>query len=248
DDVRRAAVAALDRAGPEALAYGAERGAGPLLGWLRERIGRAEGRAPAIDEIAVTGGVSEALAHICALHTRPGDVVLVEAPTYHLALRVLRDHQLELVPVHLDDGGLRIDALESALADLERAGRRPRFLYTIPTFHNPTGACLAEERRRALVEVAVEKRLLVVEDDVYRELAYDGPPPPSLWGLAPVGTVARLGSFSKSLAPGLRVGWITAGAEFVRRLVQSGVRWSGGGVNHFAAMTAAFFCTEGLFD
>jgi DNA-binding transcriptional MocR family regulator len=248
EDVRRAAAQALEQSGPEALAYGAERGAGPLVEWLRARIQRAEGRALTADEIVITGGVTEALDQVCTLHTRPGDLALIEAPTYHMGMRVLRDHPLELMSVPMDDEGLRVDALKRALADLKRAGRRPRLLYTIPTFHNPTGVCLSAERRRALVEVAVDENLLIVEDDVYRELAYDAPSPPSLWSLAPRGVVARMGSFAKSLAPGLRVGWITAEAGFVGRIVDSGVRSSGGGVNHFAAMTAAAFCAEGFFD
>src|SRR6185295_17328505 len=108
-----------------ALTYGADQGAGPLLDWLRARIARTEGRAPAVDEIVITAGNSDALQQLCALWARPGDIVLVESPTYHLAVRILRDHPLELAPVAADDAGLRIDALEAAIVGLRRAGRRP---------------------------------------------------------------------------------------------------------------------------
>ncbi|HWQ14553.1 MAG TPA: PLP-dependent aminotransferase family protein [Roseiflexaceae bacterium] len=246
--MRRAAEGALARHGADALAYGMERGPGPLVSWLIERTAAREGRAPSPDEVVITGGASHGLDLICTLLARPGDVALVESPTYHLAVRVLRDHPLHLVPVQADEGGLRVDTLAEALAALRREGRAARLLYTVPTFHNPTGACLALERRRALVELAAEEGFLIVEDDVYRELAYDAPPPPSLWSLAPPGTVARLGSFAKTLAPGLRLGWITAGAADVARITGCGLLDSGGGLNHFTAVTVSALCAAGDFD
>jgi len=247
-EVRQAADAAIERWGAEALAYGADRGAGPLIEWLCGRIARTDGRAPNYDELVITGGVSHGLDQICALNTRPGDIVLVESPTYHLGVRILRDHPLELMPVPSDEHGLSIDALAETLADLRRAGRSARMLYSIPTFHNPTGSSLRADRRQALVELAITEKFLIVEDDVYRELAYDRPAPPSLWSIAPPGVVARLGSFAKSLAPGLRVGWLTANAAMTQRTIGSGVIDSGGGINHFTAMVVAQFCTSGAFD
>lgn len=248
EKIRQAAEVALAEAGADALAYGANAGPGALLSWLRERIERTEGRAVAPEEILITAGNSEALDQICTLSTRPGDVALVESPTYHLAARILRDHPLELVPVAVDAGGLNLDALQAALTALRREGRSARMLYTIPTFHNPTGVTISLERRQVLVELAANEGFLIVEDDVYRELAYDAPAAPSLWSLASRGTVARMGSFSKSLAPGLRLGWITGPAELVQRIANSGLRDSGGGANHFAAMVVAAFCGLGLYD
>jgi DNA-binding transcriptional MocR family regulator len=121
-------------------------------------------------------------------------------------------------------------------------------LYTIPTFHNPTGVCLSLARRRALVELAEAERLLIVEDDVYRELAYDAPAPPSLWSLAPPGVVLRMGSFSKSLAPGVRLGWLTGGSEAITRMAGGGLLDSGGGINHFTALVVAELCASGDYD
>ncbi len=246
--LREAVGAALDRLGPDALAYGAVRGPAPLRDWLGERIARTEGRAPAPGEILITGGISHALDQLCTLLARPGDVALVESPTYHLAVRILREHPLDLVPVPADDGGLRVDALAATVATLRRAGRAPRLLYTVPTFHNPTGVSLDPARRRALVELAAAEGLTVIEDDAYRELAYDGPAPPSLWSLAPPGAVVRLGSFSKAVAPGLRLGWLTADAATVARLADGGLLDSGGGVNHFTACAVAAFCGAGRFE
>jgi DNA-binding transcriptional MocR family regulator len=196
----------------------------------------------------VTGGNSDALDQISTHFTEPGDLVLVEAPTYHLAVRILRDHRLDIVPVPTDEEGLRVNALQEILAELKRAGKNPKFLYTIPTFHNPTGANLSLARRRGLAKVAAAERLLIVEDDVYRELAYDGPALPSLWSLAPDGVVLRMGSFAKSLAPGVRLGWMTGKGEQIQKMATGGLRDSGGGVNHFAAMTIAVFCQEGMYD
>jgi DNA-binding transcriptional MocR family regulator len=246
--MRHATAAALDVYGADALMYGADPGAGPLRSWLAERIGQREGRTPAPAEIMITGGSSHGLDQLCTLCTQPGDIVLVESPTYHLAVRILRDHPLELVPVPADQHGVQVEPVAATLAGLQREGRRARMLYTVPTFHNPTGASLSMERREALVKLAAEHNLLIVEDDVYRELAYDGDAPPSLWSMAAPGTVARLGSFAKSLAPGLRLGWLTADAALVRRIVGGGLLDSGGGLNHFTALAVAQMGMLGLFD
>jgi len=248
DGMRQAAAAALDRWGADALNYGADQGAGPLLAWLSDRIAHAEGRTPAPDEIMITGGVSQALDQICTLCAQPGDIALVESPTYHLAIRILRDHPLELISIPADEHGLRIDALAETMAKLRRAGRRARLLYCVPTFHNPTGTSLQSERRAALVALAAAEQLLIIEDDVYRELSYDGPAPPSLWSLAPPDTVVRLGSFAKSLAPGVRLGWLTAGPKVAGRLIGSGLLDSCGGVNHFTSLMVTAFCASGQFD
>jgi DNA-binding transcriptional MocR family regulator len=247
DELRAAAASALERYGPDALTYGHSAGPGPLIGSICERLGVVDGRAPAPEEVVVTAGASHALDQVATLLAAPGDVVLVESPTYHLAVRILRDHPIELVPVPFDGGGLRVDAVADTLVRLRRAGRRVRLIYTVPTFHNPTGVSLAPERRQALVELAAQEDLLVVEDDAYRELAYDGPPRPSLWALGEPGTILRLGSFAKSLAPGLRVGYTTADATTIARFVESGVLDSGGGISHFASLVVAEFAASGAY-
>jgi 2-aminoadipate transaminase len=247
-DVARAAEIALQRSGRQALSYGAEQGPGRLIQVLQGWFARQEGASLAEQQLFVTGGVSQALDLICTLFTRPGDVALVESPVYHLALRIFRDHGLELVPVTADEDGLRIDVLAEVLDSLRLQDRYPRFLYTVPTFNNPTGMTMAAERRHALVALAQRAELLVLEDDVCRALWFDAPPPPSLYALAPAGPIVRLGSFSKILAPGLRLGWLSASPEFVQRCVRSGLLDSGGGVSHFAAHVVAEFIELGLLD
>ncbi len=248
DAVSRAAVAMLGKMGGEALSYGAAGGAGPLLAWIRERIRQTEGQTLSLDEIVTTAGNSDSVDQICTLFTRPGDVVIVESPTYHLALRIMNDHPLTLAPAPVDEDGLQVEAVAARVRELKAQGKTVRMLYTIPTYHNPTGISLSEARRRALIELAVAEGFLIVEDDVYRELFYDTPPPPSLWSQAPRGAVLRMGSFAKSLAPGLRLGWLNGSPEQVRRLTDSGLRDSGGGLNHFAAMAVGELCLSGDFD
>jgi DNA-binding transcriptional MocR family regulator len=246
--IQRAAARALDRFGHRALQYGNVAGPGPLLEWLTARIGHQEGRAPEPDELLITGGISAGLDLLLTTHTQPGDTVLVESPTYHLAVRILQDHRLNLVAVPVDGQGLDVENLARVVSDLQRDGAPPRALYTVPTFNNPTGVCLISQRRRGLLELAAEQQILVIEDDVYRELGYDAPSPPPLWSEDRHGSVVRLGSFSKSLAPGLRLGWMTARAEVVGRLVQSGVLDSSGGVNHFTAVAVFQVCESGDYD
>jgi 2-aminoadipate transaminase len=246
-EMGQAAVVALARHGGEALTYGHTTGPGPLLDWLRQRIGQQEGRTPAANEILITAGNSQAFDQILTLCTQPGDTVLVESPTYHLAVRILRDHPLNLVAVPVDQDGLIVEALQQTLADLWRDGVRPRLLYTIPTFHNPTSVCLSPARRQALVRLAAAADFVIVEDDVYRELAYDAPAPPSLWSLAP-DRVIRMGSFAKSLAPGVRLGWLTGPAPLITRIADGGLLDSGGGINHFAALVVNELCHNGAYE
>ncbi len=246
--MKRAAAQALDTFGSDALSYGWAAGPGPLANWLRTRIGNTEGRTPAPDEFLITAGNSHALDQLLTLHTQPGDVALVETPTYHLAVRIFKDHSLQLVPVQTDDEGPRLGALKATLTQLKHEGKQPRVFYTVPTFHNPTGRSYSLARRLGLIELATESGFLIIEDDVYRELAYDQPALPSLWSLAPTGVVARLGSFSKSLSPGLRLGWLTAGASLIHKHTNSGLLDSGGGLNQFTAMAVSALCAAGDFD
>jgi 2-aminoadipate transaminase len=248
DEIVRAAELSLRRDGPRPLAYGAEQGPGcllePLAAWLSQR----EGRLISPDQTFITGGVSQGLDLLCTLLTRPGDAILVQSPVYHLALRIFADHGLVPVPVVSDESGLRVDDLAATLEALRRAGRTPRFLYLVPTFCNPTGTSLTPERRAALVRLAEAHGLTILEDDVYRELWYDVPPPAPLQSLAAPGMAIRLGSFSKILAPGLRLGWLVAAPEMVARCINSGLLDSGGGVNHFTAHVAAAFFDLDLLD
>jgi DNA-binding transcriptional MocR family regulator len=238
-DIAAASAEALAGYGRAALAYGAEQGPGRLIEAVRARLGRLEGVMPAAESLMITSGNSQALDMLCAQLSSPGDVVLVEAPTYHLALRIFRDRKLRLVAIPGDDQGMQIAQAEATLQALRARGERVAFLYIVPSFGNPSGQSLAPERRQALASLAAREGLQVLEDDAYGELWYETPPPPPVYNLLPGGPITRLGSYAKVMAPGLRLGWMLAAPALVQRCVGSGLLDSGGCVNHYTAHVVA---------
>ena len=245
--VREAAERALLGAGAAALAYGSSEGPEALRAAIAARTAAREGLPLTAADVLVSGGNSQALGQAMTMLTEPGDVVFVECPTYNLALGIIADHPVDIVGVPMDGDGLDVGALEAAVREVKASGRRARLLYTIPTFHNPAGVSLSEPRRRRLLELARREDLIVVEDDVYRELAFEGEAPPALRAMDPAAPVVRLGSFSKSLAPGLRLGWFDAPAELRARLTASGVLESGGCVSQFSAHVVAALLDAGAY-
>jgi 2-aminoadipate transaminase len=240
DDWARASDRALRTYGWQALTYGHAAGPAPLIDWLCSRSGDV---APG--QVFVTAGASHALDLVVGALTRPGDVVLVDSPSYHLAFPILADRRVSLVRAPADEDGI----VPAQLHDLvERLGLAAPLLYLVPTFANPTGRSLPPDRRQALASLARRGVVTVIEDDTYRELAYDAPAPPSLWQLAGGDGVIRVSSFAKTVAPGLRLGWISASGDLVERLARLGYVHSGGGVNHTVAMTMAVFGAEGRYD
>ena len=248
EDLIKATRMVLEREAPQALSYGAEQGPTCLIQQLSAWLERAEGEKPLAEQMMITGGASQALDMLCLLLTKAGEVALVQSPTYHLALRVMHDHRLELLSVPGDAQGIQIDALKETIESLQRREKQPRLLYLVSTFSNPSGTTLNLQRRKALVELARQYDLIVVEDDVYYQLWYDAPPPPSIYSLTSSDSVIRLGSFSKILAPGLRLGWMHAPPKIIQRCVKSGVLDSGGGLGHFTAHIVAAFIELGLLD
>ncbi len=248
DDLRRAADRVFLRRPDLALQYGPEQGYGPLIDYLREKLASDEDLHLGRPQITITGGSAQAIDHLCTLFTRPGDLALVEAPTYPETLQLFRDHGLRPLQIATDEGGLLVDALADRLADLARRGERARLLYVIPNFQNPSGITLAADRRPAVLDLAERYDLLVVEDDVYRDLAYEGQVPPSLFALDGGRRVLRIGSFSKILAPGLRLGWLLGPPGWIERFITSGLRCMGGGANPLVANILADYCREGLLE
>jgi DNA-binding transcriptional MocR family regulator len=196
----------LARDGRTILSYGPSPGYAPLREWLAERHGVDQSR------IFVTNGSLQGFVFL-AQRLAPGRRVLVEQPTYDRPLKILNELGADVVPLHCDEDGLDPDALEAAL----RSGAAPAFLYLIPTFQNPSGRTLPEERRRRVVELAREHDLLVLEDDPYGLVRYEGDPLPSLFDLSD-GEVAYSSSFSKTIAPGLRVGWFVFPEALARQI------------------------------
>ncbi len=213
------------------LQYGAEAGDGNFRRALADFLSTACGSHVDPGLLFVTAGASSALDLICSLYTRPGDVIFAEEPSYFLALRIFADHGLRVVPIPMDADGLRLDALEAELAE-----SRPKFVYTIPAFQNPSGRTLSQSRREKLVELARRHNFLIVADEVYQFLHYrQEPPQPFAAFAADVEQVISVNSFSKILAPGLRLGWIQAHAKVIERLAGGGLLDSGGGMAPFTS-------------
>ncbi len=239
------AAAAQRLALPDAslLQYGLEQGDGYFRHALAAFLSRRYAAPVDMDHLFVSSGASQALDLICTLYTQPGDVIFVEEPTYFLALRIFADHRLKVTPIATDAQGLDIDALEAALAN-----QRPKLLYIIPTHQNPSGATLPLERRQRLVALSMQHNFLIVADEVYHLLSYAAAPPPALATFADSGTVLGLGSFSKILAPGLRLGWVQAAPQHMTRLYTSGLLDSGGGLNPFTSALVRVVLEEGWED
>jgi 2-aminoadipate transaminase len=198
---------AIEEGGPAVLSYGPGAGYAPLRAWIAERYGVEP------DRVVLTNGSLQGFVFLAERLAR-GKRVLVEAPTYDRPLRILARLGAEVVPLPIDEEGLDPDALESAL----RGGPPPAFLYTIPTFQNPSGRTLSAERRGRVLELAREQGLLVLEDDPYGLVSFDGEPPPTLHELAGGEGVVHSSSFSKTIAPGVRVGWFVLPRELAAEL------------------------------
>lgn len=248
EGLSQAAQVVLEREASQALLYGAQQGPGCLIKQVKEWMERRENYSVPPEQMMITGGTSQGLDMLCQVLTQPGDVVLVQAPTYNLALRLLREYHLDLIPVQSDEEGIIVDELAKRLRELELQGRQPRFLYLVPTFSNPSTLTVPLERRKAVIELAQHHELRLIEDDAYCDLWYESPPPPSLYSLDPNGLVIHLRSFSKIMAPGLRLGWMLASPEFIQQCANRGVFVSGGGPNHFTAHVVAAFMELSLLN
>ncbi|GIV78811.1 PLP-dependent aminotransferase family protein [Litorilinea aerophila] len=228
--LERAARHRFAQGDPYFLNYGYEQGDGYCRLALADLLRQHGASATEPEHLLLTAGASQGLDLICTLFSQPGDVVFVEEPTYFLALRIFADHGLRVVGIPTDENGLDLEALAGQLRQV-----RPAFLYTIPTFQNPTGVTMPAAHRERLVRLSQEHELLVVADEVYHLLSFDRPPPEPLAAYAQEAPILSLGSFSKILAPGLRLGWIHSSPAWLRRLVGGGLVDSGGGLNPFAA-------------
>src|SRR3954466_9968159 len=178
----------------------------------------AEGTHVEADDLMVTTGGQQVIDLVCRAFLDPGDVVVAEAPTYPGAVPCFTSFQAEVVQVEMDDDGMRIDLLEATLENLRAAGRTPKFIYTIPNFQNPGGVTMSLERRHALVRVAAEQELVVLEDNPYGLLRYEGEPLPTLLSLDGGRYVVYAGTFSKILSAGLRIGWAAAPRPILEKL------------------------------
>lgn len=216
-DFTHAAVSALNTHRSEALQYGPPLGLPELREWIAGYM-RDDGANVSADNVLVVNGAKNGLDLLCRLLTEEGDAVVVTAPTYFTGIPILRSFGLEIVEVGQDAEGLDAGQLHEVLEHRAQSGQAiPKFVYDIPDFHNPTGITMSADRRRQLVDLAGTWGMAIVEDSPYRKLRYDGEQEPSLKSLDPSGIVYALGTFSKLLSPGLRLGWIAAPHDAVVR-------------------------------
>jgi 2-aminoadipate transaminase len=197
-----------------ALQYSATEGLAGVREYVTGRLGSVQGQAPGAGELMITSGGIDCMELVAKSYVDTGDVVIVEAPTYLGAIMAFRGYEADVRGVPVDDDGMRTDVL----ADLLAAGLRPKILYTIPDFQNPTGLTMSAERRHDLIALARRYGFLILEDVAYSELGFDCAPPPSLWSTAP-DVVLQAGTFSKIFCPGVRMGWAAGPADIVSRLV-----------------------------
>ncbi|HZR07873.1 MAG TPA: PLP-dependent aminotransferase family protein [Myxococcales bacterium] len=195
-----------------ALQYGPTEGYAPLRAWVAERMTR-RGVAATPDQVLITAGSQQGIDLVAKALIDPGDLVLVEAPSYLAALQTFSTYEARFEAIETDDDGMRVDALERSLRE-----RRAKLIYLVPNFQNPRGTTLSLDRRLKIAQLAAEHGVTVLEDDAYAELRYRGVALPPIAGLDPAAQVIHLGTFSKTLAPGLRLGYLIAEAGTVRAL------------------------------
>lgn len=205
--------------GPEALQYGPTEGHYRLRSAIAAGMGQHFGAPQEVDNILITTGSQQALNLLCTVLLDPDDIVVTASPTYLGALLTFNAHRARVQGVASDGGGIIPEALEEQLRTLTSEGHRVKFIYLVPTFDNPTGCTLSLERRRRIYEIACRFDLLIIEDDPYGLLRFEGEPVPPIKSLDQDGRVAYLGSFSKILAPGFRVGWLAADPTLQRKAV-----------------------------
>lgn len=242
EEMKQAMDETLALRGRAALQYGTTEGFAGLRAWIAERMSR-HGRFVAPEDLIVTSGSQQGLDLVARVLLDPGDKVLVESPTYLAALQVFRAAEARIITVPMDHRGIELAGLERALKR-----ERPKLLYLNPDHQNPTGARLALERREKVIDLCRRYNVALLEDDPYGEICFDGPRHPPLHALDDDGTVIYLSTFSKTLAPGLRLGWMAATPGFLRAIAiakQSSDLHTGTLVQHATAKLLESFDYDG---
>ncbi|MEH2082459.1 MAG: PLP-dependent aminotransferase family protein [Nostoc sp.] len=241
-DLAAASAAVLAEEAPIALNYG------PPSAQLYEQIIlrlQAQGIPADRERLIVGYGSGQILGLLPDVFVEPGDVVIVEGPTFLGVVNRFVQAGARLITIPVDELGMDVDALEETLSDLKKRDIRPRFIYTIPTFHNPTGATMPLSRREKLVALAAEYGVLVVEDDAYSDLRFQGEAVPCLASLDKQGWVLYVNTFSKIIAPGIRLGWACGDPAIIERLAMFK---SEGPVGPFVSHVVARYCATGKLD
>ena len=219
DRVVEASTFALREYGKKALQYGSTEGIKKLRVLLMDRMEKEGVSGIDLDNVIISTASQQGLSLVAQVFINPGDTVIVEEPSYLGAIQACASMQAEFCTVPLDKDGMQMDILEDRLKELQKAHIRPKFVYTVPNFHNPAGVTMTLERRRKLIELAHTYDLLIIEDDPYGEIRFEGESIPSLLALGGKDRVVALRTFSKISFPGLRLGWIVAREDIMNKII-----------------------------
>lgn len=248
DALIEAATTVLKREGATLATYGLNsgpQGYRPLREFLSKKLKSHAGVECTADEILMISGSTQALDLINGLLVSKGDTVLIEQETYGSAINRLVRLGVNVVGIPLDEEGMRLDVVKEKLAELKKQGITPKYIYTIPTVQNPTGGIMGEKRRAELLVLAREYGVMIFEDECYSDLIWSGKRPPSLYAMAKGEGVIHIGSFSKSIAPALRVGYIVAKWEVLSRIIALKLD---AGTGALEQMVLAEFCNKHFHD
>ena len=241
-DLTAAAEVALTKYRTETLQYAPRPGLPEMREWVAQYL-TADGARTSSGEVLMANGAKHGIDLLCRLLIDEGDSIVVTAPTYFTAIPIFKGHGVSFIEVGQDAEGIDVNAIEASFERLRREGRKlPKFIYDIPDFHNPTSVTTSRRRREALVQLAARHGVFIVEDSPYRKVRFEGEPEPSLKALDEAKCVVTVGTFSKLVAPGLRVGWVTAPPDFVNRMAQLK---SDGGSSPLLQRTILEFCKAG---
>jgi len=219
DRVIEASTFALREYGKKALQYGSTEGIKKLRVLLMDRMENEGVKGIDLDNVIISTASQQGLSLVAQVFVNPGDTVIVEEPSYLGAIQACASMQAEFCTVPLDKDGMQMDILEDRLKELQKAHIRPKFVYTVPNFHNPAGVTMTLERRKKLIELADTYGLLIIEDDPYGEIRFEGVSIPSLLALGGKEHVVALRTFSKISFPGLRLGWIVAREDIMNKII-----------------------------
>lgn len=218
-DMVKAALSSLEKSGREIAPYPPSMGSGEIRRLIAAKIWRAEKIDIPIERIVATNGSTQGLHMVADTFINHGDMVLTEEFTYYGALRAFRRLEPRLVGIPIDSDGIIVEEVESAIMKLKAGGVTPKLIYTTPNFQNPTGGMLSLSRRKKLIEVTEKYGIPVIEDDAYGDLVFDGDLLPSLYSIAQRDSTIRLGSFSKVIGAGIRLGWVIAPSQVVQKML-----------------------------
>lgn len=243
--VSGAATQALEKHGDWALQYGKTTGVNELVDVMLAKLRRDQGIVATHDEMMITAGGSQAVQLVLDLFVDQGDIVIAEAPTWMGFIDALNNVGGKLVTVPLDEQGTDTDALEETLKRLASEGTTPKLIYIISNFQNPSGISTTEARRKRIAELAAEYRTLILEDDAYHDLRFSGERVPSIYALDKSGSTMYLGTLSKIMGAGMRIGWLVGPTAIIQRMAQLKID---GGTNIFGSFVAAEWIPDHLDD